>query len=175
MEYWFYNPLNAVIRSVLACLPIRTTSFSGFSVCLFSYLGQSVRLIFPILPAFSVACAPISTWVGNLYNWFLRFYMLFQERVLLFLPGSATCPTDFSDFTCFSRSVCSFFYLDRQLVRPIFSNFTLFCYGFSSFGWGWLFSWIFKTIYFSSCISWINKVKGCGEGSEVKFRGWGSF
>ena len=42
-------------RIVLACIPIRTTSFSGFSVCLFYFLGQSVRLIFPILPAFSGA------------------------------------------------------------------------------------------------------------------------
>ena len=40
-------------RIVLACIPIRTTSFSGFSVCLFYFLGQSVRPIFAILPAFS--------------------------------------------------------------------------------------------------------------------------
>ena len=55
-----------------------------------------------------------------------RFFIPFQERVLLFLPESATCTTDFSDFLYFSRSVCSFFYLNRQPVRPIFSIFMLF-------------------------------------------------
>ena len=64
-------------------------------------IRQSVRLIFPILHAFSGVCAPFSTWIGNLYDRFFRFYMLFQECVLLFLPGSATCTTDFSGFTLF--------------------------------------------------------------------------
>ena len=40
--------------------------------------------------------------------------------MLLYLPGSATCMTDFSSFTCFYRSVCSFIYLVRQPVRLIF-------------------------------------------------------
>ena len=54
--------------------------------------------------------------------------------MLPFLPGSATCTTDFLDFTCFFRSVCSFFYLDRQLVQPIFPILPCFVTGFHLLG-----------------------------------------
>ena len=74
-------------RIVMACIPIRTTSFSGFSVCLFYFLGQSVRPIFPILPAFSGAFAPIPTWVGDLYDRFFRFYLVLL-RFRVFWVGS---------------------------------------------------------------------------------------
>ena len=129
-----------LVNSAICTTDLSTFTCSLQEHVLFIYLArQPVRLIFPLLHAFSGACAPLFTWLGNLYDWFFRFYMLLQERVLLTLPGSATCTTDFSDFSSFY-------------------------YGFRLLGWGQLFSWISKTIYFPSCSSWKNKVKGWGKG-----------
>ena len=60
--------------------------------------------------------------------------MLLQGRVLLDLPASATCTTDFSTFTCFYRSVCSLLYLARQPVRLVFPIFSLFFTVFAFWG-----------------------------------------
>ena len=52
--------------------------------------------------------------------------LVFRVSLCAYFLTSAICTTDFSDFTCFFRSMCSYFYLGRQLVHRFFRFYMLF-------------------------------------------------
>ena len=100
-EILISNPLSAVnfemfwrvFRSVRLVFRVSLCDFlvnsaicmTGFSECTCLCGGmcsciylvrQLVRQIFPIFPAFAGACAPFSTWFGNLYDRFFQFFLV---------------------------------------------------------------------------------------------------